>query len=173
MTTPQKMRRPLPRPTGHLAPYRPPRVEGGAPAGDRGSATLAIGDESWEFASFSCAFGHDATRSDTFSFSSDARGEHSTGARVQMQANITDGDGRYEGAGVDYEVYIADIQDFTNPAVKWSSPSDFRLAPRETVIRIDGDNLTAEGNFDDGLTEGVFEAVPGTLTAACGRQSIR
>jgi len=147
----------------------------GGPSGP-GSASLTIGDETWEFDAFSCAFGHEATSSDIFSFSSDARGVHSSGARVQMQANIEDetGQGRYEGEGVLYEVHIDDIDDFDDPSVGWRSTNSvgFTGASGDTVIRIDGDNLTAEGLFDSSLTD-EFELEPGTLTATCGSQSRR
>ncbi|MBW2161718.1 MAG: hypothetical protein JRH14_17435, partial [Deltaproteobacteria bacterium] len=74
---------------------------GAAPTGS-GSASLTIGDETWEFGEFGCAFGYDATESQVYSFSSNSFGEHSNGARVQMQANIRDDTGqeRIEGDGV-------------------------------------------------------------------------
>jgi hypothetical protein len=151
---------------------------GGAPPNGEGSATLTIGEETWEFDSFGFAFGHDATQSDLFSFSSNSFGEHSNGARVQMQAEIEDptSQGRYEGDGVIYTVYITDIEDFMNPSVDWESTS--REIPGvmpsgQTVVHIDGNHITAEGLFDDQLTEDVFEQVPGTLDATCGSQSRR
>jgi len=149
---------------------------GGAPPAGMGSSTLTIGEETWEFDSFGCAFGHDATQSDIFSFSSNSFGEHSNGARVQMQAEIEDdtGQGRYEGDGVIYTIYINDIEDFANPSVDWESTS--RSLPGmpsgETVVNIDGDHITGEGLFDDLLTVEV-EQVPGTLDGTCGDQSQR
>jgi hypothetical protein len=149
---------------------------GGSGSTNRGSAKLTIGDDTWEFDAFGCAFGHDATRSDTFSFSSDARGQHTSGARLQMQANITDesGDGRYEGQDVGYEVFLSDIDNPRDPAVKWSSTSGGGPfgGSGGLSIKIDGDDLTVEGDFDDELTD-EREAVPGTLVATCGSQSIR
>ena len=146
---------------------------GGIPAGS-GSATLTIGDETWEFSSFACAFGYDATRTDDYSFSSSAFGEHRNGNAVQMQAEIQDGTGqeRIEGAGVVYTVYISDIEDFENPAVDWEARGE---APPvgNIVVQINGDRVTAEGLFDDKLTELVVEEVPGTLDATCGNQSAR
>jgi hypothetical protein len=143
---------------------------GGAPTG-RGSATLTIGDETWEFDEFGCAFGYEATQTEVYSFSSSSFGEHSNGARVQMQAEIMDDSGqeRVEGDGVIYMVYINDIENFDDPAVDWEA-----RGPAETiVVRIDGDSVTAEGVFDDLLTDLEVEAVPGTLDATCGSQSIR
>lgn len=143
---------------------------GGVPGGF-GSATLTIGDETWEFDSFDCAFGYDATQTDRYVFSSSAFGEHSNGARVQMQAEIEDDTGqeRYEGDGVIYTVYINDIEDFENPSVDWEA----RGPAAEIVVTIDGDRVTAEGVFDDRLTNFEVEQVPGTLDATCGIQSIR
>lgn len=133
---------------------------------DPGSATLTIGDQTWEFDSFLCAFGHEATQSDVYSFSSDSRGMHE-GAQVQMQANIRDesGQGRYEGADLDHEVFIQDISDFENPSI-----SLHMNAPEGIVI--DGNAVTAEGTFDDQLTPEA-EEIPGTLEATCGTTSRR
>lgn len=156
--------------------------EGGADGGGsggpyRGEATLTIGTEVWEFDNFGCAFGHAATDSDRYSFSSSSLGEHSTGARVQMQADIMDPTtaGRYEGNGVLFEVYINDIEDFQNPAVDFQSTTEvFGTQPSGmTIVTINGDVVTATGMFDDRRTDGDFEMVAGTLDARCGDQSVR
>lgn len=142
-------------------------------AQDSGSATLTIGDETWEFDSFGCAFGHEATQSDVYAFSSNSFGEHSDGHGIQMQANIRDesGAGRYEGDGIVFEIDIDDIDDFENPSVSWSS-SNTRGVPSDTVLSIDGDNLSASGLFDDTRTD-ERETVEGTLEAVCGSDSRR
>lgn len=131
-----------------------------------GHATLTIGDQTWEFDSFVCAFGHDATQSDVFSFSSDTRGEHE-GAQVQVQANIRDesGEGRFEGADLVHQVYIQDVSDFNNPSIHFEFNSP-------TGIQIDGNDLFAEGLFDDELTTEA-EEIPGNLEARCGDASVR
>lgn len=133
---------------------------------DPGHATLTIGEQTWEFDSFVCAFGHDATQSDVFSFSSDTRGEHE-GAQVQVQANIRDesGAGRFEGADLVHQVFIKDVSDFDNPSIdfEFNSPAG---------IQIDGYDLFAEGLFDDKLTTDA-EEIPGTLEARCGDASVR
>lgn len=79
------------------------------------------------------------------------------------------GQERLEGEGVIYEVYITDIEDFEDPAVDWGAigPAD------QIIVRIDGDQVTAEGEFDDLRTDLEIEAVPGTLDATCSNQSIR
>ncbi len=152
-----------------------PESDGGGSAA-QGGATLTIGGETWEFTSFRCAFGHENTQSDVYSFSSDARGQHSTGANVQFQVDVRDdtGQGRYEGDGVVYEIHVTDISDFTNPAVKWESSNGALLgmADGKTVVTIDGDSVTATGLFDDGLTDDV-ESVEGTVEATCGAGSLR
>jgi hypothetical protein len=132
-----------------------------------GSATLVIGDQTWEFDSFLCAFGHDATQSDVYSFSSDTRGDHE-GARVQVQANIRDesGQGRFEGADLTHEVYIEDIDNFSNPSIhfEFSGPDG---------VTIEGNTLIAEVLFDDQLTTDTIEEIPGNLEATCGVGSRR
>lgn len=79
------------------------------------------------------------------------------------------GQERLEGEGVIYEVYITDIEDFEDPAVDWEAtgPAD------QIIVRIDGDQVTAEGEFDDLRTDLEIEAVLGTLDATCSNQSIR
>ena len=134
---------------------------------DPGHATLTIGDQTYEFETFLCAYGHDATQSSVYSFSSDTRGQVGE-AQVQMQANIRDesGQGRHEGDGLTHEVFIADISDFENPSIS------FEMNAAEGIV-IDGNDVTAEGSFDDKLTEGTIEDIPGTLEATCGTASRR
>jgi len=150
---------------------------GGGGSADAGHATLTIGDSTWEFDSFSCAFGHDATQSDVYAFSSDARGVDPSGSNVQFQVNIRDesGEGRFEGDGVVYEVDLQDISDFSDPKVGWSGTNGRAsvLGGGVVTVAIDGDHVTAEGGFDNTLTDAEFEAVDGTLDATCGAQSRR
>lgn len=131
----------------------------------RGSATLTIGDEVWEFDSFQCAFGHENTESAVYAFTTNAFGEHSDGTRVQMQANVRNeaGDGRIEGDGLTHEVFINDIEDFDNPVVDWAMN-----APEG--ITVDGINVSATGTFVDKTSNGAGE-VDGTLDAECGADS--
>ena len=141
---------------------------GGSPMG-AGSATLMIGTQTWEFDSFQCAFGYDATQSNTYSFSSGAI-QTIDGVRLQLLADIEDDSGqeRYEGEGVLYDVTIQDIENFDDPTVDWQAYGP----AAEIVVRIDGDSVTAEGVFDD-LRTLEIEEVPGTLDATCGSNSIR
>jgi hypothetical protein len=125
-----------------------------------GHATLTVGDAVFEFEAFDCAFGHDATESAVYSFSSNSFGQYET-SRVQMQANIRDesGEGRYEGEGLTHEVFLNDITDFENPIIGWEM-----MAPDGIVV--DGYEISAEGVFDDLITSSV-EETPGTLEATC------
>lgn len=134
---------------------------------DPGSATLTIGEQTWQFDRFLCAFGHDATKSDVYSFTSDTRGDYE-GVRVQVQANIRDesGQGRFEGADLSHQVYLQDVTNLEDQSIHLSF-----IAPEGILIT--GDTLVAEGLFDDELTELVVEEIPGTLNATCGDSSRR
>ena len=135
---------------------------------DSGSATLTIGDETWEFDGVFCAFSPEESRSDRVSFTMSAFGEAENGNRTQLDATIQDPDeeGRYEGEGVIHSVSLNDIDDFENPAVGWSALSGF-LGTGEPFIEIDGDTVRAEATFDNELTDLEVEQVPGTLEASC------
>ncbi len=134
---------------------------------DPGSATLTVGDQTYEFDNFVCAFGHDATESSTYSFTTDSRGEFD-GVRVQMQATIEDPatQGRYSGPDVIQRIDVNDISDFENPSVGWYMQST-------DGIQVDGYSVTAEGTFDDQTTPLEKEQIPGTLEATCGDESRR
>jgi hypothetical protein len=132
---------------------------------NRGSATLTIGDEVFEFASFDCASGHDNTESTTFSFTTNSF-EAFDGVRTQMQFTIEDpsSSGQTEGEGVRHRIDFDDIDDFENPSISWYM--------REAgSVSLDGYELSVSGTFDDQLTDGVFEDVPGTLEAECSDMS--
>ncbi len=134
---------------------------------DPGSATLTVGDQTYEFDNFVCAFGHDATESSTFSFTTDSRGEFD-GVRLQMQATIEDPEtqGRYSGPDVIQRIDVNDISDFENPSIGWYMQST-------DGVQIDGYSVTAEGTFDDQTTPQEKEQIPGTLQATCGDESRR
>lgn len=133
-----------------------PETEPDTDAYDPGSATLTIGEQVWEFDEFLCVFGHEATESDVYSFTTNSSGEFD-GVRVQMQATISEKYG--------HEITFNDISDFENPSIDWHM--------RDGSITAAGDEVSADGPFDDELTEGEREATPGTLEATCGDQSRR
>ncbi|MGH2446074.1 MAG: hypothetical protein ACRDGD_08560 [Candidatus Limnocylindria bacterium] len=121
-----------------------------------GSATLTIGDQIWEFDGFLCAFGHEATESEVFSFTTNSSGEFD-GVGVQMQATISEDYG--------HEITFDDVTDFENPSIGWHMS--------DGSITVDGNAVRGEGMFDDELTEGEREEIRGTLEATCGDQSRR
>lgn len=130
-----------------------------------GHATLVIGDETFEFDSFDCASGHDNTQSTTFSFTTNSFGQFD-GVRTQMQFTIDDpsGTGQTEGEGVRHRITFDDIDDFENPSISWYMREAGSLSQ-------DGYELSVSGTFDDGLTEGAVEEIPGSLEAECSDMS--
>jgi hypothetical protein len=141
--------------------------DAGGGGGGGGHATLTIGTQTWEFDSFGCAIGLEQTGSQVYSFNSNSIGSPGGGARLQMQAEIRDdsGEGRLEGDGVVYLVYIQDIDDFENPSVYFESSSEYG---GETTVTISGDQVNATGLFDDMLTDELV-LTEGTLEGTCGQ----
>ena len=138
-----------------------------APSSDSGSATLVVGDTTYDFDSFVCAFGYENTQSDTFSFSSNYIGEID-GVRVQMQLDVEDptGGDQLMGDAVTQTIYVDDIDDFENPAISLSSS--------QLTATFNGDDISAEGTFWDAVNDpGGATELPGTFTATCGAGSRR
>jgi len=130
-----------------------------------GRATLIIGGERFEFASFDCASGHDNTQSATFSFTTNSF-ETFDGVRTQMQFTIDDpsGTGQTDGEDVHHGITFDDIDDFENPSITWHM--------REAdSVSLEGYELSVSGTFDDGTTEGVIEEIEGSLEAECSDMS--
>jgi hypothetical protein len=123
---------------------------GDVPSGG-GTATLTVGDETYNFDGYLCAFGPEETRNPNVEFSSTAFGESATGARTQLSVDIT--------LGI-HAVTLDDVDDFENPSVSLSGVVDGE-------IQIDGKNISAEATFDDGTTPDVFEETPGTFSGTC------
>ena len=131
---------------------------GGGEAGS-GEATLMIGAETWEFDGFVCAWGFQNTRSDVFSFTSNAFGSLADGTRTQLQLGIWDdtGTGALSGPGTEHEVTFQDIDDFDNPAVDWAL-----LGPEFTF---DGVEVSVEGTFFDEVNRAEQQ---GSFVGECG-----
>ncbi|NOX24289.1 MAG: hypothetical protein GXP36_14520 [Actinobacteria bacterium] len=132
-----------------------------------GSATLTVGDQTWEFDNYYCVRGIENTGNSRVSFSSGAFGEFD-GANTQLDATILDMDelSSMEGDGTIHSVTIEDIDNVENPIVSLSAQSGFFGTPG-FEIAYDGNMVTAKTIFDDDMTEEI-EAIPGTLTAVCG-----
>jgi hypothetical protein len=131
---------------------------GGGDAGS-GEATLTIGDNTWNFEGFICAWGYQNTQSEVFSFSSNAFGTLDDGTRTQVQADIWDDTGSNSLTGPDtsHEVTFDDIDNFDDPAVNWSLS--------EPELTIDGMTVSVEGMFRDVDTG---EEQPGSFVGECG-----
>jgi hypothetical protein len=136
-----------------------------------GTATLTLGDVTYDFASFRCATGHENTASDVYAFTSDARGQSATGAALQMQANVRDdqGLGRLVGEGVVYEISIRDIDNLDAPSVSFVATSAGSLGS-DATLSIDGDSLTGSGNFLDNQQVGA-DPLAGSLQGTCSSDS--
>ncbi len=135
-------------------------------ASGNGSATLVVGDQTYEFDNYYCFQGSANTGNDRVSFSSGALGEID-GVRVQLDASIQDtneGDAM-DGAGTIQSVSLNDIEDFENPSVSWAAVTGF-IGDPAWVIEYDGSTVHAEALFDDGRTD-ELEEIPGTLDATC------
>lgn len=132
-----------------------------------GSATLVVGDRTFEFDNYYCAQGSSNTGNAAVSFSSGAFGDYE-GTRIQLDVSILDFDeqNRMEGDGTTQSVTLDDVEDFENPSVGLRAISGV-LSTVSFLIQYDGTTVTAEALFDDSTTDEI-EEIPGTLTATCG-----
>ena len=149
------------------SPLNTDSADQAAPNSASGSVTLVVGDTTYEFDDFVCAFGYDNTQSETFSFSSNYIGEVD-GVRVQMQLDVEDptGGDQLMGDAVTQRIYVDDIEDFENPAISLSSS--------QLTATFDGDDIAAEGTFWDAVNDpGRTTELSGTFTATCGAGSRR
>jgi len=91
-----------------------------------GSATLTVGDQTWEFDNYYCVRGIENTGNSRVSFSSGAFGEFN-GVNTQLDATILDMDelSSMEGDGTIHSVTIEDIDNVENPIVSLSAQSGF------------------------------------------------
>lgn len=131
----------------------------GGPAG--GSATLTIGDQTWEFDNVQCAIGSDETRSDDWDFSMIA-----SRSGLQLNVDRAPPDGRYGDT-----IQLSGTDDPANPRVGWQAPAlalGSGQAPERNFVEVNGKNVAAETMFfDDTSDSPAPEAVPGTLVATC------
>jgi hypothetical protein len=137
-----------------------PRVA--APSSGTGTATLTIGDETWEFTTVRCATGSDQTKSDQWDFSLSAIENG-----LQLSVDRAAASGQYGDS-----IEIDDIENIRDPSVKWSAPGiDPATGPVDggPFVQVDGKTVTAETTFTDGTSDDgtVGTPVPGTLQATC------
>lgn len=122
--------------------------------GRGGSATLTVGDQTWEFQTVICAFGEAQTGQE--------------GAEFILSA-IEDGMQLY--ATIDswgHRVSLDDIEDFENPSVSLqaSDASFGGQAGNAEFIEVSGKSVRAAAVFADMSGDG-FDESPGTLVGTC------
>ena len=132
-----------------------------------GSGTLTIGDMTWEITGVGCVFSAEEAGNPDFPFNLAGFAESEDGARLQLSADIYDpsGEERLEGDGVSHNISLYDVSNLMDPTVDWSDVGGL-FGGEETVITINGKNISGEGVFDDGNTD-EFESVPGTMEITC------
>lgn len=150
-------------PTGTTAAPSTTAATGGG--GGTGSATLTVGDMTFTFDGYYCAFGAD-TGNSRVSFSSGAFARVD-GHNAQLDVSIQDTNesGAMSGEGTLQSITLNDVEDFENPVVGYEAVSGFVGAPSFTIM-VDGNHVTAEAAFDDTTTDDI-ESIPGTFDASC------
>lgn len=119
-----------------------------------GSATLTVGDETWNFDSVLCAFGEEQIGQEGAEF---------------VLSSIQDGLQLY--ASVDsfgHSVSLNDINDFENPSVSLTADkfSASMAGGSAEFVTLDGTRVEATAPFLDDTSDGM-ETVEGTLQADC------
>lgn len=129
---------------------------GGAGPFGSGAASVTIGDRSWEFEGFECAFESSGVLNEGTTLGTNIIDE-ADGVRIQLQIDVYD-----DGAA---QFTMDDIDDFENPAFSYLETSDI-------MVTVDGDTVRAEGDVTDEAS-GDFEVVPMTFEGECGPSSLR
>jgi hypothetical protein len=132
------------------------RMAESAPTFGSGEVTLTIGDRTFEFEGYQCAFESSGVLNEGTTFGSNLFAEVD-GARIQLQIDSYD-DGNSQFT-------MDDIDDFENPSVNYS-------ARQEVAVTIDGTDVHAEGLVVD-QTQDTFPEVAMTFDGICGPGSIR
>lgn len=128
------------------------RTDGGSDvsaAAGGGSATLTVGDQTYEFDRARCAFGSEETGRDDTEFVLSAIQDG-----LQLDATINTRFG--------HVVSLDDIEDFENPRVGWSAGGPGSDAGE--IIQVDGRRVSVEATFTDEVSGDTAE---GTLSAVC------
>jgi hypothetical protein len=121
-----------------------------------GAATLTVGDRTFDFEGFQCAFESSGVLNDGTTLGTNLFGEVD-GAQIQMQIDVYD-----DGTA---QFTMDDIDDFENPSVSFIETTDI-------AVTVDGDTVRAEGDVTDQASD-TFDVVPMTFEGECGPGSIR
>lgn len=132
------------------------RTDGGSEVGAAaggGSATLTVGERTYEFDRARCAFGPEETRRDDTEFVLSAIQNG-----LQLDATINTRFG--------HSVSLDDIEDFENPSVGWSAggPGSGLQGAAGEIIQVDGKRVSVRTTFTDEVSGDTAE---GSLSAVC------
>ncbi len=139
----------------------PDPVIGGAGAG----AIVHIADETWSLPTIACIWGG-GTNPLTLAAAEGMIGLDLSKPHLTLRITDDSGAGRYAGEGVVYEVQ------FTTGALSESAVSRTATSVGgELTVSVAGSRVTAQGMFDDEMTNDVVETFPGSVDADCGQEA--
>lgn len=140
-----------------------------------GTATFTIDGETYEFDSFLCAFGHEATGNDNIGFAAVGEGSGSDGAPVQIAVELHD-EGIRTGWRIVYLLAERGPDDFEIVwALNDTEPLQSEGSEGRAVLEQDGDDLSIEGGEYDWLEnqEETGISAQGSLQGVCSPDSLR
>ncbi|AQP43543.1 hypothetical protein [Tessaracoccus flavus] len=114
-----------------------------------GSASVTIGDQTWDFDGVLCAFGPEEIGQEGAEFVLSAIGDG-----LQFYISV-DAMGQF--------VSLNDIENFEDPALSWEADQD---ASGEGFIQVDGKDVSGEATFIDYLSES-WDEVEGSFEGSC------
>lgn len=114
-----------------------------------GSASVTIGEQTWDFDGVLCAFGPEEIGQEGAEFVLSAIGDG-----LQFYISV-DAMGQF--------VSLNDIENFENPALSWEADQD---ASGEGFIQVDGKDVSGEATFIDYLSES-WDEVEGSFEGSC------
>ena len=114
-----------------------------------GSASVTIGEQTWDFDGVLCAFGPEEIGQEGAEFVLSAIGDG-----LQFYISV-DAMGQF--------VSLNDIENFEDPALSWEADQD---ASGEGFIQVDGKDVSGEATFIDYLSES-WDEVEGSFEGSC------
>lgn len=114
-----------------------------------GSASVTIGDQTWDFDGVLCAFGPEEIGQEGAEFVLSAIGDG-----LQFYISV-DAMGQF--------VSLNDIENFEDPALSWEADQD---ASGEGFIQVDGKDVSGEATFIDYHSES-WDEVEGSFEGSC------
>jgi hypothetical protein len=127
-----------------------------------GNATLVVGDQTWKFDSVLCAFG-DETQNPDWDFSLSA-------VQDGLQLSVSRGS---EGGRFGDSITMDDMKDPAAASVSWGAPAFVAPSAANPMgetgpfVEVDGKQVSAKADFQNGTSDDPTDTAPGTLTATC------